>query len=210
MRRLKNLVFSSVGDRNNVNFWLSAPERREFDLAIHYFGEQEPALDADYLISRPGLKFPNFHEFVSAGGLQGYDAVWVVDDDIIMDTDSINQLFRIFSDHGLLMAQPSFDARSRRPWPHTFTDPEFVLRHTNFVENGVVVFSTAIIEQFMRRSGTPERGSAWTSSGPRCLASRATGLRSLMQSAASTRMTATPRSMNACPGDYTWCRARTC
>ena len=157
MRRSKNLVFSSVGDQNNVKSWLSAPERKEFDLAIHYFGEQEPALDADYLVRRPGLKFPNFHEFVSAGGLQGYDAVWVADDDIIMDTESINQLFRIFSDHGLLMAQPSFDARSRRPWPHTFTNPEFVLRHTNFVENGVVLFSTAIIEQFLttfRDAGT--------------------------------------------------------
>jgi len=158
MSRSRNLVFSSVGSRNNVRSWLSAPAEKEFDLAIYYFGdEDDPGLTADFFVRRKDLKFANFYHFINAGGLQGYDAVWVVDDDIILDTKSINQMFRVFSDYRLLMAQPSFDRQCRRPWGITFTDPDFILRYTNFVENGVVVLATGIIDQIkntFRDAGT--------------------------------------------------------
>jgi hypothetical protein len=159
MSHSKYLVFSSVGDRNNIDSWLSEPDKKEFDLAVHYFGnEDEPGLAADYVLKRKGLKFPNFRDFVGAGGLHGYDAVWVADDDIIMDTESINRMFKIFSDYRLLVAQPSFDRACRRPWAHTFTNPEFILRYTNFVENGVVVFATEIVAQFMKTFGDAGTG----------------------------------------------------
>lgn len=154
----KYLVFSSVGDRNNLDSWLSEPASKEFDLAVHYFGDEAtPQIAADHLVKRKGLKFDNFLHFIHAGGLQGYEAVWVADDDIIMDTHSINRMFQLFSEYGLLVAQPSFDSRCNRPWKHTFTNPEFILRYTNFVENGVAIFSTQIIEQLantFRDAGT--------------------------------------------------------
>jgi len=102
------------------------------------------------VINRKALKFDNFHDFIDTHGLHGYDAVWVADDDIIMDTESINRMFAIFSEYRLLVAQPSFDPRCKRPWQHTFTDPEFILRYTNFVENGVAVFATEVIDRIKR------------------------------------------------------------
>ena len=148
MKRNRNLVFSSVGDRNNVGSWLAGPEQPEFDLAVYYFGDAEgPGVVSDFLVRRKGFKFPNFHHFIESGALNSYDAVWVADDDIVMDTKSINEMFRLFLRYQLLAAQPSFDRACRRPWATTFTNPRFILRYTNFVENGVVLFSTSIIGQ---------------------------------------------------------------
>lgn len=158
MRRSRYLVFSSAGDRNNIDSWLSQPGRRDFDVAVHYFGDKDdPGLEVDFLTRRKGLKFQNFHDFVETGGLHGYDAVWVVDDDIIMDTESINRMFHLFAGHDLWLAQPSFDRQSRRPWQHTFADPDYVLRYTNFVENGVALFATVVVDRLMptfRDAGT--------------------------------------------------------
>ena len=51
------------------------------------------------MVKRKGLKFDNFHHFLTHNDVSKYDAIWVVDDDIIIDTGSINQMFQIFSEY---------------------------------------------------------------------------------------------------------------
>lgn len=149
--KAKYLVFSSVGDRNNIKTWTSGPEKKSFDLAIYYFGEEDnPAFDADILVKRKGLKFENFYHFLHHYDISQYESMWVVDDDIIMDTSSINKMFFLFSKYKLWLAQPSFGDGSRISWDITRCNPDCILRFTNFVENGVTIYSRKILPLLIR------------------------------------------------------------
>lgn len=141
--RNKYLVFSSVGDKNNVDSWLSDPTKKKFDFIAFYYGDKSnPPLGADKVIKRKGLKFDNFLHYLQRNNIKRYKAVWVVDDDIIIDTQSISTMFDIFSKHDLWLAQPSFDRESLAPHIVTINKPGCLLHYTNFIENGVALFST--------------------------------------------------------------------
>lgn len=142
----KYLIFSSVGDRNNIHTWTSAPDKKNFDLVLYYFGDKaNPQFEADLIVNRKGLKFENFYHFLIHNDISQYDSIWVVDDDIIMDTSSINKMFQIFSEYKLQIAQPSFDNNSLISHTCTKNKPNCILHYTNFVENNVVIFSTEVI-----------------------------------------------------------------
>jgi hypothetical protein len=146
--KAKYLVFSSVGDRNNIQSWTSGPGKKIFDVVIYYYGEEEtPVFDVDTLVRRKGLKLENFHHFLSINDASQYEAIWVVDDDIIMDTESINTMFSIFKKYKLWLAQPSFNEDSQISWDITRKKPNNILRFTNFVECGVPIFSQKVIPQ---------------------------------------------------------------
>lgn len=148
MNSVRNLVFSSVGDTNNVHTWLDDHAQRQFDIALYYFGDGDgPAGLADLMVHRKGFKYENFYHFLQSGGVSDYDNVWVVDDDIIMDTASINLMFKIFTQFDLALAQPAFDPGCRRPHKITYQNQEYILRYSNFVENGVALFSGEILDQ---------------------------------------------------------------
>jgi len=95
------------------------------------------------------LKFENFYHFLKHNNISQYKAVWVVDDDIILDTASINRMFELFSKYKLHLAQPSFRKGGKTPWSITINNPDYILRYTNFIENNVAIFSTEIIPLFM-------------------------------------------------------------
>ena len=144
----KYLVFSSVGDKNNVQTWISEPGKKNFDLVIYYYGEKEkPAFDAELIVKRKGLKLDNFYHFLNQQDIEKYESIWLVDDDIIMNTSSINRMFQIFSEYKLWLAQPSYDKGSLAPHIATRNDPSCILRYTNFVEVGAPIFSTEIISK---------------------------------------------------------------
>lgn len=150
-QRTKYLVFSSVGDRNNIQSWTSGPDKKNFDLVVYYFGEQDdPEFDADLLVKRKGLKFENFYHFLNNNDINQYESIWVADDDIIMDTASINKMFSLFSKYKLWLAQPSFSEGSRISWDITRSNPDCILRYTNFVENGVTIYSRKILPKLLK------------------------------------------------------------
>jgi hypothetical protein len=125
---------------------MSNPAKKYFDLAVYYYGDDaNPVMDADIIVKRKGLKFDNFYHFINHNDISHYDAVWVVDDDIIIDTNSINKMFDTFSKYKLWLAQPSFIDGSRISWDITKKNPDCILRFTNFAENGVAIFSKHIL-----------------------------------------------------------------
>ena len=145
-RRCKYLVFSSVGDRSNLPSWIANKRHKKFDLVVYYYGDQKTVpYDADVAITRKGLKFENFYHFLEHNDVNYYDAIWVVDDDIIMDTRSIMRMFRLFTKYDLWLAQPSFSEESNLSWEFTQNHAGTVLRYTNFIENGVVIFSSQVL-----------------------------------------------------------------
>lgn len=146
----KYLLFSSIGDRNSVHFWMSLPQERIFDVVLYYYGDKQPlSVDVEHIEIRKGMKFQNFVHFLDNNEITTYDAIWVVDDDMRMKTKSINRMFTIFSKYDLLLAQPSFSEKGYIAWPITRHDPKCVLRYTNFIENNACVIATEVIPLFM-------------------------------------------------------------
>lgn len=164
----KYLVFSSVGDTNNVQSWISNPSKKDFDLIIYYYGDKEaPDFDANLIVKRKGLKLDNFYHFLNHHSIESYQSIWLVDDDIIINTESINRMFKIFSEYNLWMAQPSFDKHSQISHAITMNNPSCILRYTNFVEVGVPIFSTKTIPLLMESFNDASTGYGldyvWTS-----------------------------------------------
>ncbi len=146
----RNLVFSSVGDHSRHRLWINGPNRN-FDLFLFYFGTggADFGTDAELFLARAGTKTDNFcHLYRNhPERLAGYENVFIVDDDIVMDPAALNRMFDLFDAHELWLAQPAYTADSHIRWPVTRQDPSAVLRFTNFVEVGVMLFSRTVLDR---------------------------------------------------------------
>jgi len=148
----KNLVYTSAGDNANTGCWLSA--ERNFDLWITYYGDRTdtPHRDlADIYNIRKGSKYPNLHYAYCKWRelLDNYEAVMVMDDDIILDTAGINRLFEIRKQFGLWLLQPAFSPAGRICHSITCVRPFTKLRFTNFVEMNCPLFLKSKLDEFM-------------------------------------------------------------
>jgi hypothetical protein len=150
--RSRNLVFTSAGDRSNVRRWLRG-RRREFDLWINYYGERPAALRslADIYSVNKGTKFQNLHYCYSRWPelFASYEAVMVMDDDIIIDGDALTRLFELQRELDLWALQPAFRIRGKLSWNITRVQPTTRLRYTNFIEMTCPLFRRDKLDAFM-------------------------------------------------------------
>eukprot|EP00928_Gymnodinium_smaydae_P025101 TRINITY_DN20107_c0_g1_i2.p1 TRINITY_DN20107_c0_g1~~TRINITY_DN20107_c0_g1_i2.p1 ORF type:complete len:465 (-),score=54.28 TRINITY_DN20107_c0_g1_i2:77-1471(-) len=165
-RSRRGLVFSSVGSQCLPvvrDHWLRSPSKMEFDVALVFYKDASSEvfaqleevcreLDGVELLQREGMKWPNFRYWMDLHGgrdslLSAYDYVWVVDDDVRLETTEINQLFDLLREHSeISVACPSFDAGSDGVWRFfDGHDPRYKLRYTNFVECTAPVLKTSFI-----------------------------------------------------------------
>jgi hypothetical protein len=147
----KNLVFTSAGDRANLRGWLLG--ERDFDLWIMYYGNASGTFQdsADFYAARKGSKFQNLHycyqrwpEIISR-----YDAIMVMDDDILIDATGITRLFRIRQELDLWALQPAFRLSGKVSWPITVVQATARLRFTNFIEMACPLFRRDKLDAFM-------------------------------------------------------------
>jgi hypothetical protein len=151
----KNLVFTSAGD--NTEFyknWLD--NNRNYDVWCVYYGKNDDNYNmysnvVDKIWKRKGSKFQNFHHIYNnyRDLLDKYDRFFIVDDDIIMSTTDINNLFNISIKYDLWTCQPAYTPESKISWPITKYQPGNLLRYTNYTEVGTTVFSKYAIDKFM-------------------------------------------------------------
>ena len=96
------LVYTCAGDHANIYQWLQG--ERNFDLWVNYYGDKRDkyADCADFYCAQKGKKFPNLHRIYRKWSqiLQHYEAIIVIDDDIIISGSKISQLFEIRSQYG--------------------------------------------------------------------------------------------------------------
>jgi hypothetical protein len=149
--RHHNLVFTSVGDRSNVQYWLHG--RRNFDLWMTYYGDNRGQFRdaADYYGERKGSKFQNLYFVYQQWRhlLDRYRAVFVVDDDILISGSQISRLFETRERHDLWALQPAFSARGKVSWPITRVQRANVLRYTDFIEMTCPLFRKDKLDAFM-------------------------------------------------------------
>jgi hypothetical protein len=149
----KYLVFTSAGDNTNFyNNWLN--ENRNFNLMVVYYGDiYNKYIDkCDYYLMRKGSKFQNLYytytnyKFI----FNSYESFFILDDDIIINTNEINRLFNILKKYDLWILSPSYSIRSKISHSITKKLDNSFLRYTNFIEVGVPLFSKYALTKFMK------------------------------------------------------------
>lgn len=145
------LVFTSAGDFSNLHYWLDG--ERDFDLYIVDYGEQDHgyAALAEYYLPQKGGKFPNlYHVYQTQKELiESYKYVMVMDDDVIIDSQGINQLFKLSAEKDLWLVQPAFESKGVIRHKITRQQPFVFLRYTNFVEMTCPIFRADKLRDFL-------------------------------------------------------------
>lgn len=145
-RKRKFLLFSSVGKRDNkkiaMNEWLKG--NRNYDVVLYYYDNMKFYDNSDYNFRRKDYKWPNFSHFIKNNDISGYDAIFVVDDDIIMKSKDINKMFDIFMKYKLKLAQPSFDEKSDIHFKIQKTNKNKILDYVSWIECGVILMNKEI------------------------------------------------------------------
>jgi hypothetical protein len=147
----RNLVFTSAGDRSNLRSWLSG--RRDFDLWIVYYGDRPGMFRelCNWHLDRKGSKFQNLHYCYQQWPreLARYEAVMVMDDDIVIDAGGITRLFEIRRELDLWALQPAFRWNGKVSWDITAVHSTAKLRYTNFLEMACPLIRRDKLDAFM-------------------------------------------------------------
>lgn len=139
---MKNLVIGVVGDSSLHKNWISGATP-DFDLFLVYYGElgNRYRNDAMYYDFAKGTKFLIIDAMIKKHKevFDHYDAIFIPDDDILIDTIGINRFFSIFHRYHLVIAQPAIIG-----WlSMTEATPQFdkILRYVRCVEIMTPCFS---------------------------------------------------------------------
>jgi hypothetical protein len=147
-----NLVFTSAGDRSSLHGWLAG--RRDFDLWVAYYGEQPGMFQdvSDLYVSRKGSKFQNLHYCFKRWPevFARYDAIMVMDDDILIGAGGITRLFELRKQLDLWALQPAFRLSGKISWQITRVHATAKLRYTNFIEMACPLFRRDKLEAFLQ------------------------------------------------------------
>ena len=147
----RNLVFTSAGDRSNVDRWLAG--RRNFDLWISYYGDEpgRHAEIADFYNVRRDSKFGNLKFVYDTWPhlLAPYQAVLVTDDDLIISGAQMSRLFDLREELDLWLLQAAFSPLGKISWDITRAQWASSLRFTSFVEMTCPLFRKDKLDAFM-------------------------------------------------------------
>lgn len=135
-----NAVFTSCGDRTSCDkIWCG--DDRNYDIVAAYYGDDKDIFSTycdafDVVFKHKGSKFQNFFTFYrNSNVFKRYERVFILDDDIVMNTDDINEMFRFSQRYNLDICQPCFDKKSKIS--HTITKQDTScdeFKYTDFVE----------------------------------------------------------------------------
>lgn len=147
----RHLVYTSAGDYSSLDHWLRAS--RPFDVWISYYGQHRNrfAGRSEYYVERRGGKFPSLAEDYRRHSdiFQRYDAIFVMDDDVLISRSGISRLFAIREELDLWVLQPSFSPLGMISHEITVTDPDTRVRFANFVEVTCPLFRRDKLEAFL-------------------------------------------------------------
>lgn len=133
----KNLIILRAGDSSLHPVWFGKSER-EWDLALSYFGDKpEPyAGYRDFLHFFKGSKWQGIADFVARNEtlISQYERIWLPDDDLFTDQETINRFFRLSDQYGFDISQPGLKFYSHVSHAVTIQHPWCDARETNFVE----------------------------------------------------------------------------
>lgn len=150
----KHAVFTSCGDRSKC-FELWSGKNRKYDLICSYYGNDNQYLkkysdNFDIVFRRKGAKFQNFFYFYrQINFLKLYERIFFLDDDIILNTNEINDMFDFSKAFDLEICQPSFSTKSKiSHWVTKQKEKNPIGRYTNFIEMNTPLMTKKAINNF--------------------------------------------------------------
>jgi len=148
-QRSDRLIIVRAGDRSRHLVLAANAARGDYDLLVSYFGK-DPALyraPGEQRIDVPGGKFSGLYDTITALGdqIDAYRTVWLLDDDIDVEPETVTHLFDIHERNNLLLSQPSLTPDSHCSHAILKRCAGSALRFTNFVEIMVPVFDRAYL-----------------------------------------------------------------
>jgi hypothetical protein len=118
--------------------WLAGCDSRSWDIVVSYFGDDPNRFRAPDVtrIDSKGPKWPALHALLQAHPelIARYDYIWLPDDDLATDMNTINRMFATCAELRLEAAQPSLTWDSYSTHLVTLRHENTLLRFTNFVE----------------------------------------------------------------------------
>lgn len=144
----KNLVIGVVGDKSLHKHWID-DENRNYDLMLIYYGKEKEKYKEDceyYIENVSGTKWNIIYDLkIQIKELfEKYDYFFFPDDDLIMNTSSINRFFEIASEYKLSLCQPGIVGYISVPF--TIPRPLTKIRFTNWVEIMCPCFSSEALK----------------------------------------------------------------
>jgi hypothetical protein len=138
------LVIARVGDKSLHPAWLEGATPH-FDLYLSYFGNEPEKYkpQAQYYEQVKGGKWPILAQIIANNPafIERYDAIWMPDDDLLADADTINRMFAFFTAFALDLAQPALTLNSYFSHSSLLQRPDSIIRYCNFVEVMAPIFS---------------------------------------------------------------------
>lgn len=160
-RPRRNLVILRAGDQSLHPQWVRSPERN-FDLMVSYYGgtDGQHRDSCDLWEHRRGPKWPCLGDILQAHPelIDTYEAFWLPDDDLAVDTVTLNRMFDLFHGFGLALAQPALTPESYHTFDTLLQKPGHVLRHVGFVEVMAPLFSRTALRQCVETFGLSRIG----------------------------------------------------
>lgn len=117
------LIVIPVGDEFDASQWVTHPEHATYDLVVIYYGKNDSwncSPLCKHTIRLHGTKWYLLNAMIKqhpdlwSSFAQQYQAIMVADDDLKVNTCSLNRAFEIFEAYGLLLAQMSLCKTSWR------------------------------------------------------------------------------------------------
>ena len=162
MRR--HLVIARVGAGSLHPEWLDAGSPRTWDLRLAPYqpipDEAREGCSVGPIV--PGPKWTGLRAALHDwDGWRDYDYVWLPDDDIRTDQDTINRMFEVAAGVPLELFAPALDDASHFAHFITMRNANFFGRFVGFVEIMVPGFSRRALEQVLPTLDEGDTGGGW-------------------------------------------------
>jgi hypothetical protein len=160
----KNLVLARVGAASLHPGWLDGATSRDWDLILLPYQPIAPQAKRGCEVRDvvPGPKWSGLRSLLHGwDGWRAYDRIWMPDDDLAADGDTITRLFATAEALGLDLFAPALDERSAFAHYSTMRNACFHARMVGFVEIMAPGFSRAALEELLPTLDESETGWGW-------------------------------------------------
>jgi hypothetical protein len=153
----KHLVIWRSGPQSLHPRALQRPDQQNFDYALSWFGDAPPESlgmadsRARFVDVRKGGKWVGLEQTLKRHWdiVSRYDYVWLPDDDLLCEPETVSLLFTICGQLRAELAQPALTTDSFFSHPITLQHSAFQVRFTNFVEIMAPVLSVPMLERVL-------------------------------------------------------------